>query len=460
MLSVCLLLLMAAAGCGGASSNPGGAATTAKKASAHPLPDTLRVATLYSPGSYFLYRDTHMGYDYDLVTTLGRDKKMAIDLRVAPSLAAAVAMLDSGQVDLIAYEVPVTAEYRRHALPCGPENVTSQVLVQPSGKNRITDVTQLAGRDVYVEKDSKYQHRLANLNNEIGGGIRIHPVSRDSMITEDLIDLVARDSIPLTIVDSDIARVNRTYYPKLDISLPVSFSQRSRWAVSPSKPWLADSIDSWLGEDKSRKAQAELLKRYFELSRATASDGLVANFSGGRISRFDPLFKRHAKALGWDWRLLASQGFAESRFDSTVVSWAGARGIMQIMPQTARSFGLSEAEITNNNRSIETAVKILKHLDGIFRSKVSNPDERRKFVIAAYNSGPAHILDAIALAGKHGLNPAVWYGNVAEALKMKSKPEYYNDPVCKYGYFRARQTIEYVDRVYNFYSRASKAVKQ
>lgn len=457
---MCMLTLLGAASCGGGG-KPSTKPVTATPAAteSHPLPDTLRVATLYSPGSYFLYRDTHMGYDYDLVTTLGRDKNMTIDLRVAPSLASAVAMLDSGQVDLIAYEVPVTAEYRRHALPCGPENVTSQVLVQPSGKNRITDVTQLAGRDVYVEKDSKYQHRLANLNNEIGGGIKIHPISRDSMITEDLIDLVARDSIPLTIVDSDIARVNRTYYPGLDVSLPVSFLQRSQWAVSPHTPWLADSIDAWLGQEQPRQAQARLLKRYFELSRASMPEAINFNFAGGRISRLDPLFKRHAKSIGWDWRLLAAQGYTESRLDSTVVSWAGARGIMQIMPKTARAFGLNESEITNNNRSIETAAKILKHLDKVFRSKVHDPAERRKFVIAAYNSGPAHILDAIALASKHGLNPSVWDANVAEALKMKSKPEYYNDPVCRYGYFHARQTLDYVERVYNFYTRACRAVK-
>ena len=172
------------------------------------FPDTLRVGTLYSPTSYFIYREEKMGYDYDMVSRLAEDKGLFLDLKVATSLNSLIQQLDSGQIDLIAYEVPITAEYRTHVLPCGNENITHQVLVQPkdSVHRRISDVTQLVGKDVYVEKDSKYQHRLQNLNDELGGGIIIHSVDKDTMITEDMIALVSEGVIPLTIVDSDIAR--------------------------------------------------------------------------------------------------------------------------------------------------------------------------------------------------------------------------------------------------------------
>ena len=66
------------------------------------LPDTLKVVTLYGPTSYFLYRDEPMGYDYTLVDSLARQKGMVLDLKVAKNLSTAVAMLDSGKVDLIA----------------------------------------------------------------------------------------------------------------------------------------------------------------------------------------------------------------------------------------------------------------------------------------------------------------------------------------------------------------------
>ena len=207
----------------------------AAKAGEHLLPDTLKVATLYGPTSYFLYRDEPMGYDYTLVDILARQKGMVLDLKVANSVSAAVAMLDSGLVDLIAYEVPITEHYKKYVLPCGPENYTTQVLVQPKQKGRpvVEDVTELVGREIYVEKDSKYLRRMQHLNDEIGGGIDIREVDADTLITEDLIRLVSDGKIPMTVVDSDIAQLNKTYYPDLDISMDVSFPQRASWAVAP-----------------------------------------------------------------------------------------------------------------------------------------------------------------------------------------------------------------------------------
>lgn len=443
--------------CTGGSSS---AHTSDADSSTYQLPDTLKVATLYSPTSFFLYREQRMGYDYDLVTSLCADKGMTLQLDIAPSLSAAMEMLDSGLVDLIAYEVPVTAQYKSHVLPCGVESITHQVLVQPKakkGQELITDVTQLVGRDVYVEKNSKYHQRMLHLNDELGGGINIHSIDRDTLITEDLIAMVHDGSIPLTVVDSDIARINKTYYNDLDVSLDISFEQRAAWGVSPTKPWLADSISQWTHQSSPRAAQAVLLKRYFERSKSSSSP-YIFNFSKGRISPFDHLFKQYAKEIGWDWRLLAAQGYAESRFDSTQVSWAGAKGVMQIMPATARAYGLTSETMTNNDRSIATATQIIAALNRTLRSRVQDEEERKKFIIAAYNSGLAHILDAIALAKKHGFDDQKWDDNVAQALMLKSKPEYYNDPVCKHGYFSGRQTTSYVREVYDFYHRAQKKI--
>lgn len=418
------------------------------------LPDTLRVATLYGPTSYFVFRDEPMGYDYNLVNQLGQDKNMVIDLTVAYSLGSMIEMLDSGKVDLIAFEVPVTAEYREYAVACGPENSTSQVLVQPKGNGLITDVTELSGKDVYVEKGSKYQYRLQNLNEEIGGGINIHPIDKDTISGEDLIGMVSSGDIPLTVVDSDVARLNRTYFRNIDISLEISFPQRSRWAVSPASAWLADTIDAWINQAEPRRTNAALLRRYFELSKQEDRSYSI-DFSKGYISQYDNLFKKYADSIDWDWRLLAMQGYAESRFDTAAVSWAGARGIMQIMPAPARAFGLEPSKMADAEANIATAVKILQGHNMALRSEIPDDSERLKFVLASYNSGLAHILDAISIAKETGKNPQLWDGNVADALLMKSQPEIYNNKdICRYGYFRGRQTTSYVKTVMQLYSTA------
>lgn len=419
------------------------------------LPVTLLVGTLYSPTSYFIYRDEEMGIDYDMITRFAAAKGMRVKIVVAPSLSAAVEMLDSGQIDILATEVPVTSDYKDRVVHCGLERITTQVLVQPkqSKEGLVKDVTDLVDRDIYVEKDSKYQQRIENLSEELGGGIRIHPIDRDTLITEDLIAMVSEGLIPLTVVDSDIASLNKTYYEDLDITLDVSFPQRASWAVAPRIAWMADTVNTWIHLAAPQQERADLMKRYFEEAKIE-SRKVFYNFKNGRISAFDNLFKKHAKAIGWDWRLLAAQGFIESHFDSTAVSWAGARGLMQIMPRTAKSYGLEMEHIHEVEPSIATAVKVIRDLNRSLSAKVKDPEERKKFIVAAYNSGLAHILDAIALAEKYGLNPQVWDKNVEEALMMKSKPEYYNDPVCKYGYFRGRQTFNYVIEVYRFYEQA------
>lgn len=453
---VALILSMAAAteGCSSSSSHE----DTTTDTTAHRLPDTLRVVTLYSPTSYFIYRGQPMGYDYDLVERLADDKGMVLKLEVATSLSSAVEMLDSGLVDLIAYDVPITAEYRDKVIPAGPEVITNQVLVQPLGSDSLVrDVTDLVGRTVYVEEGSKYHSRLINLNDELGGGVIIRPVDRDTLITEDLIGMVDRGEIPLTIVDSDIAALNKGYYPKLDISLPLSLDQRAAWGVAPGHQWLADSIDAWSAEARPRQEQAMLLKRYFEQSK-TEFDPLATDFAGGRISPYDHLFRKYAAEIGWDWRLLAAQAHTESRFKPNATSWAGARGLMQIMPRTARGYGVATSQLSDPETSIRTAVKIIGDLDKWLKSSIPDDGERQKFILAAYNAGIAHVKDAIALAKKYNMNPERWTGNVEKAILMKQNPRYYRDPVVKYGYSRGRETFDYVRRIYDFYDKAKEKV--
>lgn len=436
-----------------------GSVRTADNGNGHRLPDTLRVATLYSPLSYFLYRGEPMGIDYTLVDSLARQKGMVLDLSVARSLTEAVAMLDSGKVDVIAYPVPITEHYKKYVLACGPENLTSQVLVQPkmNGQVPITDITQLVGKEVYVEKDSKYLRRMQNLNDELGGGIIIKEVDADSLITEDLLQMVSDGKIPMTVVDSDIARLNQTYYPDLDIAVPVSFEQRSAWAVAPDKKWLADSIDSWFASSSSQEIDSDLLKRYFEQMKNGSS--LNFDFSKGYISKYDNIFKKYAPRIGWDWRLMAAQAYVESKFKPNARSWVGARGLMQIMPSTARGYRTSVARLGNPETSVDVATKLINDLDSYLVKYVPNDKERLKFVIAAYNVGIAHVYDAIALARKYGLNPEVWDDNVSKAILMKMNPKYYNDPVVKYGYCRGTETVAYVKGITNFYEHARREIE-
>ena len=413
------------------------------------LPDTLIVGTLYSPTSYFYYKEDTMGYEYERVCNFAKDKGIDIRFIVASNMEAAIAMLDSGTIDLIAYEIPITAEYKNRVISCGTENITHQILVQPRSDTLITDVTQLVGRNVYVEKNSKYEARLRNLDNEIGGGINIHTIDEDTLITEDLVEMVADGELPLTVVDSDIARLNRTYYKNIDISLEVSFPQRSQWAVRSDAPHLAAEIDSWVEANGTSEGYKAISKRYFEQEKR-ASSRVILSVEKGRISKYDGIFKRIAKETGWDWRMLAAIAYHESRFDTSVVSWAGARGLMQLMPGTAAAFGLSADSIAFPEPNVRAAAKSLVSVEKSF-ADIDNEHEKMCFILASYNAGLGHVYDAVALAKKYNLQPRVWTGEVENAMLMKANPEYFNDEVCRFGYLRGRQTVSYVREVMALY---------
>lgn len=203
-----------------------------------------------------------------------------------------------------------------------------------------------------------------------------------------------------------------------------------------------------------------LFRHYFETSKINRRKIIdLKKLRYGHISEYDNLFKAYAKTIDWDWKLLAAQGYVESRFDPNATSWAGAKGLMQLMPGTARNYGLSPEEITNPEKNIEAATKSIRDLNKSLKKYVPDDAERIKFILAAYNSGIAHIYDAIALAKKYGKNPQIWHGNVSEALLMKSNPEFYNDDVCKYGYFRGKQTVSYVNEVSQTYDIFCQAIK-
>ena len=423
----------------------------------HPLPKTLTVGTLYSPTSFFILRGDTLGYDYDRICDFARTKGIDLRFKVATNMNALIEMLEKDSVQVLAYEIPMTAEYKTHALHCGAVNETYQVLVQPVSDSLLTDVTQLVGKDVWVERGSKYESRLQNLNDETGGGIRIRYVEGDTLMPEDLIERVSNKELPLTVVDSDIAMLNHTYYDSIDISLQVSFAQRSSWAVSPRNSWLADSINAWAHSRNALAYSKNALKRYFEISRSAMPHDTIDLHPvtpPGCISPYDSLFRVYCQEINWDWRLLAAVSYTESAFDRTVVSWAGARGIMQLMPSTAKAYGLDLDQITDPELNVRAAVACKRDLQKLFEPLIADTTERVKFILAGYNAGAGHVIDAIELARKYEKEPEVWDGNVEETILWKQNPQFYNDSVCRFGYFRGKQTVAYVAQVeqqYNYY---------
>lgn len=174
------------------------------------------------------------------------------------------------------------------------------------------------------------------------------------------------------------------------------------------------------------------------------------------LSSYDRHFREAADSIGYDWTLLAAIAFTESRFDSTVVSAAGAKGVMQVMPGTLRGLGIPDSLHADNRTNIMAAAGVLKILERYFR-QVEDPAERIKFVLAAYNAGYGYIYDAMRLADKYGHNRHKWDASVDSFLIHMSHPKYYTDTLCRNGEFNGwRETLSFVKKVHRYWEKFSK----
>jgi membrane-bound lytic murein transglycosylase F len=223
-------------------------------------------------------------------------------------------------------------------------------------------------------------------------------------------------------------------------------SQKTAWAVQHDNKELADALNSWFkpGMIHEISQRERFLLSTRSVTRKVYSPML--NRSEGIISRYDGYFQQYAPIARWDWRLMAAQCYQESTFDPQARSWAGACGLMQIMPSTATHLGLDHNRIYDPKDNIAAAAKYIRELDGLFRDVPTS--ERISYVLASYNGGHFHIRDAMALTRKYGRNPYQWK-DVQEFVQKLSIPTYYNDAVVKYGYMRGAETVDYVDKVHS-----------
>ena len=218
-----------------------------------------------------------------------------------------------------------------------------------------------------------------------------------------------------------------------------------RLVASPVKDDLERELKAWNSPERLeevRNQEAYLLSSRSVKRRVFSP---MLDRKGGVISHYDGLFMQHCRSIRWDWRLMAAQAYQESTFDPKAVSFAGAKGLMQIMPGTADVLGLPRDKMYDPEQNIAAAAKYLGQLEGKF-GDIRDRAERTNFVLASYNGGIHHIRDAMALAQRDGKNPHRWR-EVAEYVLKLATPKYYNDPIVKHGYMRGSETVDYVSKI-------------
>ncbi|VUD47209.1 Membrane-bound lytic murein transglycosylase F [Thalassocella blandensis] len=404
----------------------------------------LRMLTTNNPASYFMYRGELMGFDYELMKKFADQQGLHLSVILKDSIPELFEALEKGEGDVVASSITATPEREAMGLRFSKPylNVQEQ-LVSRLDTPEITSFEQLNGEIIGVNPDTVFYERLRAIKQQ-GGNFVIHEYPGTT--TEELIDLLEKHEFDFTVADSHLVAIEQAYHKQVKATMNVTDEAGIAWVVRPDQQTLKTTLDAFIKKQYRGLYYNVTYNKYFKNSRKIHKyqDGRVTQDSG--LSPFDDLVKSLADTYGMDWRLVTAQMYQESKFNPNAKSFAGALGLMQVLPRTAQQFGYSA--LKKPEQGIAAGVAYLDWLDDRFPQNL-NVDQRIYFTLAAYNAGTGHVRDAMSLARQLGYDPYYWFNNVEKAMLLLSEPEYYKK--SRFGYVRGSEPVHYVKSIRDRY---------
>ncbi|NIP38716.1 MAG: lytic transglycosylase domain-containing protein [Candidatus Dadabacteria bacterium] len=153
---------------------------------------------------------------------------------------------------------------------------------------------------------------------------------------------------------------------------------------------ISDCLVTIIGGEQTVNLTCKEVERDYRLVKySTLSQFRVINYddiftkSGDFKTDIDTVIKKSGIKYGVDPLLIKAVIKAESNFDPKAVSPKNAQGMMQLIPATAKDYGV--ADPFNASQNIEGGVKFLRDLIRFFKGDVD-------LVLAAYNAGPGTVM--------------------------------------------------------------------
>ncbi|RNC83353.1 MAG: lytic transglycosylase F [Balneola sp.] len=413
----------------------------------------LRMITSYSSGSYFLYRGIQVGFEYELVKEFAQKNDMALEVIIPAEGENPYDLLNSGAGDLIAANYTITNEREELVNFTRPYNLVNQIIVLSEGLGvEPESISELSGIPITIRRNSSYFQELKKLQDE-GFDIQINVVSED-MDTETLLFQVANGVYEATVADDNIFYASNKYMSGLIRGPIIAENDEIAWAVRKNSSDLTTKMNQFLyqhfkyadnGVPKRSAFLNVLRKKYYEGSSQIA-DYFSPEFQSnqyGLISPYDSLMQVVANEFDLDWVMLTAIAAQESRFDPRSESWAGAIGIMQVLPRFSDvpfdSLFVPEHNIREGARIIKAHLEHYAYMDST---------NQWQLALATYNAGMGHLADARRLSIDQNLNPNEWE-SVSESLLKLMQRRYYQH--ARYGFCRGIETVRYVNEIMNRY---------
>lgn len=413
----------------------------------------IRMITSYSSGSYFLHRGIQVGFEYELVREFAKQNDLALEVVIPRADENPYELLLRGEGDLIAANYTITPERAEIVDFTRPYNLVNQILVLSDQLGiEPESITDFEDIPITIRRNSSYYEKLHRLQEE-GFKLKINLVSED-MDTETLLNMVANGTYQVTVADDNIFNAVNKYLGGLVRGPIISERDEIAWAIRKNADDLETRLNQFLykhykydknGVPKRSEFLNVLRKRYYEGSLQIADyfNPEVENGPVDIISPYDSLLQQVAAEYDLDWLMLTAIAAQESKFDPYAVSWAGAVGLLQVLPRfsdiSEDSLFIPEINVREGARIIKEHLKHYAYMDST---------NQLKFALATYNAGMGHIADARRLAIDQNNNPNDWESVSAALLKLMQRRYYQN---ARYGFTRGIETVRYVNEITNRY---------
>ena len=407
----------------------------------------IRVLTAYTLGSYFIDRGEQRGGVYEatrLMEKFARKRlgKPARHLKITilpVRRDQILPYLVDGYGDIAFANLTVTPERQRLVDFSSPfTEGARELLVTGPDSPEIRSLDDLSGHEVTVRRDSSYFESLRALNERFDAEGRdpIDIVEADPRLEDhDILAMLDAGLGPMTVVDDHKLELWSQVFEHIRVHEDVAVGEGRAIALAIRKqsPRLRELVDAFVAKHKRGTLIGNVLVNRYTNDAELARRALDAG-PFGQLEGLVELFRTYGEQYDLDWLLLASFAYQESRFDPKARSQAGAVGIMQVLPSTAKGLGIQDFHTPENN--IHAGAKYLSVLrDRYFSDPDLDPFERTLFTMAAYNAGPTRIRRLREVAAERGLDPDRWFRNVELVVAAQV----------------SREPVRYVSNIYRYY---------
>ena len=418
----------------------------------------VRMLVAYSKTFYFIDKGTQRGSTYELGMLLEKalnagTKDRARPIRVVfipTSRDQLLPALAAGRGDIAAANLTITPERLELVDFSAPiAGDVSEILVTPAGTTAPASAEGLSGAKVHVRRSSSYYSSLVRLNTRLKalGKAPVEIVPADENLEdEDILEMVNAGLIPATIVDSHIGTFWKQIFETIELHPDVRVREGGEvaWAIRKDSPQFKQVVDAFIAKNRKGSATGnDILNRYLKSTKWVKNATADADMK--RLREVTDLFKKYSDQYGFDWLLVAAQGYQESGLDQSTRSRVGAIGVMQVMPATARDRNVNIPNIHELEPNIHAGVKYLRFMvNEYFDEPGIDRVNRHLFAFASYNAGPNRIQRLRRVAADEGLDPNKWFNNVEVVVAREV----------------GRETVQYVSNIYKYYLAYKLVVEQ